>query len=679
MVVEQSGKRKYMVGIVDEPILALRSVGSLSEGNIIRNGEEISKSDSLGIASHAHALATFFSNTDTPITVGIQGEWGSGKTSLLNTIHHLLVAENEFKQIWVNAWEHSLLSSPEDALIKITSEIISEMLTSDVSKVRSDRVKEYARTVLSGVLRIGATAALGTKGGKVADEIFSADAKSVSIKELRSELSELTNEIMNRQTNPFKKIIVYIDDLDRIEPKDAVQLLELLKNIFNVQGCIFVLAIDYQVVVKGLEHKFGKRSPENEWEFRAFFDKIIQLPFMMPIGQYDIGNYVLNLLRQIEFTAERELDSRLIEKIVLASIGGNPRSLKRLVNSLSLIQIFSEINLNELGDEESDASTSEDAQKYLLFTLVCIQIAFPDVYNFLVSNPNFEHWNADWAFGITRLKETEDEKFDRQFEAAKKTDDFDEDWEQALYRVCYLNPRYNSRISDISNILSIIKDRILEDADNIGDSVAAIIAKTAITNVTATDDPQQISRQGTRTFYDGMADWIIKLEEEGVADEWISFVKEMHEKAEGVGAETIFTRLAGCSLMVNGKKIGSLGVGGKRRPKFVMSFLKDFEKEYRLPMKLGLRAKHLRKFQLGKPTTAQQAEYCEVVIENISELETHKDELVSFIWRSVQIMNEHPDKLFPTKDLRKRISEGDEAAIEYARKTLSAEYTYDLT
>ena len=49
----------------------------------------------------------------------------------------------------------------------------------------------------------------------------------------------------------------HVDDLDRIEPKDAVQILELLKNI-SVPGCVFIY-IDYQVVVKGLEHKFGNK------------------------------------------------------------------------------------------------------------------------------------------------------------------------------------------------------------------------------------------------------------------------------------------------------------------------------------------------------------------------------------------------------------------------------------
>ena len=66
-----------------------------------------------------------------------------------------------------------------------------------------------------------------------------------------------------------------------------------LKIYLILKDCVFVLAIDYQVVVKGLVGKFGKPTPENEWEFRAFFDKIIQLPFSMPMGNYDIANYVL--------------------------------------------------------------------------------------------------------------------------------------------------------------------------------------------------------------------------------------------------------------------------------------------------------------------------------------------------------------------------------------------------
>ena len=99
-------------------------------------------------------------------------------------------------------------------------------------------------------MRIGATAALGLKAGEVTEELLKTQENS--IKALRTQLTHLVTDLKTRQTNRYENIIIYVDDLDRIEPKNAVAILELLKNIFSVPNCIFVLAIDYQVVVKGL-------------------------------------------------------------------------------------------------------------------------------------------------------------------------------------------------------------------------------------------------------------------------------------------------------------------------------------------------------------------------------------------------------------------------------------------
>lgn len=62
----------------------------------------------------------------------------------------------------------------------------------------------------------------------------------------------------------------YIDDLDRIDPPVAVEILELLKNIFDIENCVFILAIDYDVIIKGLKPKFGELTDRNEREFRSF-------------------------------------------------------------------------------------------------------------------------------------------------------------------------------------------------------------------------------------------------------------------------------------------------------------------------------------------------------------------------------------------------------------------------
>jgi KAP family P-loop domain. len=230
-----------------------------------------------------------------------------------------------------------------------------------------------------------------------------------------------------------------VDDLDRINPQDAVAILELLKNIFSVPNCVFILAIDYQVVVKGLEGKFGIMKPENEWEFRAFFDKIIQLPFTMPMGQYNIGNYVNSLLIKVGFIKEAFEDENL-KRIIEWTIGGNPRSIKRLINSISLIKIFSS-EKKQTEDDQSETKITEDEEKLLLFSLLCLQIAYPRFYDLLQKEPNITAWDDDFAFAETMREEEKKEQFAKEFDAAKKKNDFKQPWERTLYRICYTDSR----------------------------------------------------------------------------------------------------------------------------------------------------------------------------------------------------------------------------------------------
>ena len=138
-----------MVGIVDE---------ALPQGD----------QDALNISSYKNALVDFIKRTDTPMTIGVQGEWGSGKTSLLNQIWSDLEKFNQeddsiddFKQIWINSWEHSLLCSPEECLMKIINGIILELLDADTDKKRSDKIKDGVNNIMKGALRIGSSLTLG--------------------------------------------------------------------------------------------------------------------------------------------------------------------------------------------------------------------------------------------------------------------------------------------------------------------------------------------------------------------------------------------------------------------------------------------------------------------------------------------------------------------------------------
>ena len=477
--------------------------------------------DSLKIASYHEALVDFIKQTDTPMTIGVQGEWGSGKTSLLNQIWSKLEKSNDehdddhnYLQIWVNSWEHSLLCTPEECLLKIINEIIVELLNADVDKNKRDAIKEGVQSLMKGALRISSSLAAGNAGAQAVDSLF--NNESNTIKKLRQQLKELVQEIKNLETNPYQRVVVYVDDLDRIEPKDAVKILELLKNIFNVPDCVFVLAIDYQVVVKGLKEKFGKPSPENDWEFRAFFDKIIQLPFSMPMASYDIGKYVLSLLENIAYydSEKDELSEELIEPLVTLSIGTNPRSIKRLINSLSLIKILNDTK-NESESGGGSAIDNADVATIML-AMVCLQIANSEIYDMLVAEPKFvDKWDELFAYKITQKKETTiDNSWNENFEQAKKSKDFDESWEQCLYRVCYVNPKQRAKATKYSKFLSVLREKY--DPEQFEKYLTTALKETAVTAVSATDKPNIRPPKGSFKphFNNDYTGWIERKKED---------------------------------------------------------------------------------------------------------------------------------------------------------------------
>ena len=209
---------------------------------------------------------------------------------------------------------------------------------------------------------------------KGAAEGISVQDKAVAeIAEIKALIKDIINDLISDSKNPIQKVVFFVDDLDRIPPGDAVEVLEALKNIFDIPKCVFILAIDYDVVVKGLESKFGPKTEENEREFRSFFDKIIQVPFSMPTGTYDIENFLVEKLKTIGVEISEE-DKKLYTSAVRHTIGFNPRSLKRYLNSFSLI--------NHLKEVESDEEAQQD-DDFMLFAILGIQISYPKIFRLL--------------------------------------------------------------------------------------------------------------------------------------------------------------------------------------------------------------------------------------------------------------------------------------------------------
>ena len=164
------------------------------------------------------------------------------------------------------------------------------------------------------------------------------------------------------------------------------------------------------------------------------------------------------MLINIGFVEGEGLDASAVREIIFRTIGGNPRSLKRLVNSVSLIEIFKK-KLDTNVEKELDLSETDE--KLFLFSLLCLQIAYPAIYSVLIEEPNFTIWDDEFAFHKTKRKEENEidyPAFSKEYQNACQTGDFDEKWEQALFKIGYVYPRIKNRITDISKFLSYLKD-----------------------------------------------------------------------------------------------------------------------------------------------------------------------------------------------------------------------------
>ena len=459
------------------------------KSSIIDVPRKHTQADLFGIQVYQDALIKYIKLTDTPITIALQGEWGSGKTSLMNMLRHHLceVDAAPYYPIWINTWQYSLMKSPSQAIISILEGIINQIGELNPSTDKWQESKKKIGGLFKKMASVGTKAAvnvIGIESGLV-DELFDNGNKESShseITQLKEEIANLIDAALSRDTTKTG-FTFYIDDLDRIDPPVAVEILELLKNIFDLEKCVFVLAIDYDVVIKGLKPKFGELTDANEREFRSFFDKIIQLPFSMPVASYSVDAFLVDALRKIEFFSEEELNNpslaETLSEITRLSVGSNPRSLKRLTNTLALISIINDMQKGEV------TVTQEQQSKVLNYALVCVQIAYPYIYNQLTEEPDFKSWNEKIVSKLKLRPLTEMEK-----DSLDSTDEFDEEWEKVVFRMCQKETFLSSRAFSVSSLLNKIAN-IVGDNNILGEVVTATLELSAVTNLKAFDGPMK--------------------------------------------------------------------------------------------------------------------------------------------------------------------------------------------
>lgn len=326
-------------------------------------------SDSLEVGSYVKGLEQFVLNCPTPMSIALQGDWGTGKTSFLQAMQSDFKETNsKVKTIYFNTWQYSQFKMSDNLYASFISNIVNALGEDVDDNAVLSTIKEFGKNIFKISSRLAKNAVKETikidideLEGELAQKELE---KAESIKSLKENFAK----IVDKSKGEDGRVVIFVDDLDRLNPEIAVELLEVMKLFMDVPNCVFVLAIDYEVVVNGVRKKFGNDMSEEKC--RSFFDKIIQLPFSMPVGSYKIDKMLEDVLGDIVKDYIGPLGS-----LVKNSLGANPRTIKRLANSFFLLRIV-EKNISANGKKE----TNESLDAALLFVSLVIQMYSYDAY-----------------------------------------------------------------------------------------------------------------------------------------------------------------------------------------------------------------------------------------------------------------------------------------------------------
>ena len=279
-------------------------------------GDSPTTEDGLGFDGYANILLELIGNFDakSPLTIGIHGRWGSGKTSLMRMVEAKFEDDKKVKTIWFNAWAYG----DEPIGLALLQQILNEFQ-------EEGGLKEKGKTLLENVVKLGTDALLRkitTITLEEAKEIFE---NSIGLKStLRHDFETVVDECLED-----RRLVVFIDDLDRCLPEKTIEILEVIKLFLDVPKCIFVSGVEKEVIEKGIEVRYKSKEQKIPISGQDYIEKIIQVPFELPpIREDDMAAFIEKL-----GIGERE---KGYVTIVAKGTGCNPRKVKMFLNVLRI-------------------------------------------------------------------------------------------------------------------------------------------------------------------------------------------------------------------------------------------------------------------------------------------------------------------------------------------------------
>lgn len=381
------------------------------------------KEDKLGFNRHLDPFINYINSFPTPLVVGIYGDWGSGKSTFVNYIKNKLESEKTFytpefdslkckedKTLWksfiLDIFKQ--LKCPKDKVPLIKENEFKEIVdrlcfTEDKPSINNKDWKNWyplylyiAVCAILSILHINGTLNI------IRDNILSPliailialCIPIIQIKRTRGPIESFHEfeDILNDLKDIFsklekEKIFVTIENLDRVEPKYALDLLESIKMLLNFKNFVYLIPCDPSIIQKDIKNRY-----KDDINSEDYLSKIITVPFYLPLARpLFVKEFISNLINP------KKLDSKEVFEIMNNAKIKNPRKIKKILREADMAYRFM----------ISEGEKEKDIKPHFLVILNVIKYEFPIGYRLIKEMFEFPEVTEKLAYTFAFLFDTE--------------------------------------------------------------------------------------------------------------------------------------------------------------------------------------------------------------------------------------------------------------------------------
>lgn len=325
--------------------------------------------DLLGREKVANNLAReikYYKNKDS-LTIGIVGKWGSGKTSFINMVLENFKGNDNYIVIKFNPWNISsrkqLIS---DFFLQLSNNLKKENVSGEIISTIGKSLGTLSKFFkpLGFIPPLSVLSTIGDITEKASEFI------NEYVESEKEDLETMKRKIDTELEELGKKLLIVIDDIDRLCDDEIREIFQLVKSIADFKNTIYILSYDREIVTKALDKTQQDKGEE-------YLEKIVQVPLVLPyISKSDLDKIFINRLNISINIPDEEYDNSYFSEIYNNGLGKNFENLRDIERYMNVFNLGVNLAIEELNIID-----------YIAITL--IKVFEPNLYEYIKNNKEY--------------------------------------------------------------------------------------------------------------------------------------------------------------------------------------------------------------------------------------------------------------------------------------------------